>query len=191
MVQRGYKAWCERIAEQYRSKLGVEKIAPLCAWKLAEHLNVKIWMVEEIPDLPKETLAHLVGAGQGMWSAATLFHKEKTLVILNSSHSKARLSNDLMHELAHLICGHKPARIDITEDGLMILRSYDKNQEDEADLLGHVLLLPRVALVHIKNNGLTAKVAAKEYVVSEQLMTMRLNTSGVNKQFGYKQKKAS
>ena len=186
MVQRGYKAWCERIAEQYRSKLGLAKIAPLCAWKLAEHLKVKVWMIDEIPGLPKETLAHLVGPGQSMWSAATLLHKEEVLVILNSSHSKARLSNDLMHELAHLICGHKPARVDITEDGLMILRSYDKNQEDEADLLGHILLLPRVALVHIKSRGMTIKNAAKEYEVSEQLMTMRLNTSGVNKQFKYK-----
>jgi Zn-dependent peptidase ImmA (M78 family) len=184
VLRRGFKAWCERIAEQYRTKLEVEANAPLCAWKLAEYLNVIVWPVDAIPDLPSDTLAHLTNSAKSSWSAATLFHNDKKLVILNSSHAKVRQSNDLMHELAHLICGHKPARVDISDDNLMILQSYDKSQEDEADTLAGVLLLPRVVLVHIKKQGLDTEYAASHYAVSKQLLTMRLNMSGVNKQYG-------
>lgn len=182
MLERGFKAWCERLAEQLRSKLGVTKIDPLCAWKLAEHLKVKVWLVSDIPELSNDTLLRLTSSQESSWSAATLFHNDVTLVILNSSHSKARQSNDLMHELSHLLCGHKPARIDITEDGLMILQSYDAKQEQEADTLATVLLLPRVSLLHIKSLGITNKQAANQYAVSENLLSMRMNTSGVNKQ---------
>jgi Zn-dependent peptidase ImmA (M78 family) len=40
------------------------------------------------------------------------------LVVLNSAHPKTREANTLMRELAHLIIGHKPAWLDITNDGL-------------------------------------------------------------------------
>ena len=36
-----------------------------------------------------------------------------------------------MHELAHVIIGHTPARVDVTEDGALILNTYDRQQEDE------------------------------------------------------------
>lgn len=182
-MRRGYKAWCERIAEQYRAKLGIEKSAPLCPWKLSAHLNVIVWNVDDIPDIAQNDIDLLTGPAQDSWSAATLFHADKSLVILNSAHSKARLANDLMHELSHIICGHKPIRVDISEDELMMLQSYDDTQEEEADLLAAILLLPRVALVSIKAKGISTKQAANDYGVSEKLMTMRLNTAGVNKQF--------
>jgi hypothetical protein len=54
-----------------------------------------------------------------------------------------------MHETAHIIIGHDPARVDVTEDGLLILSSHNKQQE-EAKWLSGCLLLPREALLLIR-----------------------------------------
>jgi hypothetical protein len=46
-----------------------------------------------------------------------------------------------MHELAHVIIGHEPARVDVTEGGSLILNTYNREQEDEADWLAGCLSL--------------------------------------------------
>jgi Zn-dependent peptidase ImmA (M78 family) len=88
-----------------------------------------------------------------------------------------------MHEIAHLIIGHKPAWLDITDDGLMILSSYDKQHEDEANWLAAALLLPRDALVRARKSGLTNEEAVAHYGCSIQLFTFRVQTTGVGLQF--------
>jgi Zn-dependent peptidase ImmA (M78 family) len=87
-----------------------------------------------------------------------------------------------MHELSHLIIGHKPARLDVTPDGLMILSSYDKNNEEEANWLAAALLLPREALLHIRRRGMTNEKAAEAFGCSVQMFTFRINTIGVDLQ---------
>jgi Zn-dependent peptidase ImmA (M78 family) len=189
LVQRGFKAWCERVAQQYRGELGLGETAPLSPWALAKRKGILVWTPRQIPGLPNEVVDHLLNHASSNWSAATLSHAGTDLIILNSSHVAGRRSNDLMHELSHIICGHKAARVDVSEDGLLVLKSYDAVQEEEADLLAATLLLPRVALVEIKERGLSSAAAAKEYGVSTQLLTMRLNRSGVNRQFMHRRRK--
>lgn len=118
------------------------------------------------------------------WSAVTLVIGMKTLVILNSSHPAGRQANDLMHELAHRILDHTPQEMDMTADGIMMLKSYDKAQEEEADWLSGSLLLPRDALLSIKRRRLDTASAALEYGVSQKMLNYRLAMSGVNRQFG-------
>ncbi len=65
----------------------------------------------------------------------------------------------------------------------MMLTDYDSEQEEEADLLGATLLLPRVALISIMEASLTIEAAAELYVVSEELLKMRLQRAGVYQQF--------
>lgn len=72
-----------------------------------------------------------------------------------------------MHELARLIVGHRPGRVDITEDGALLLNKYDKQQEDEANWLAGCLLLPRPALLWMKKRWMTHQAAA-EHFRSEQ-----------------------
>ncbi|MBR7918275.1 ImmA/IrrE family metallo-endopeptidase [Burkholderia vietnamiensis] len=108
---------------------------------------------------------------------------EKTLVILNSSHSPARQASDLMHELAHRIRNHEPEEMSISSEGLMLLKAYDKEQEEEADWLAGVLLLPREALVHIRRQGMSDEEVIAEYGVSKRMYTYRVSMTGVNRQF--------
>jgi Zn-dependent peptidase ImmA (M78 family) len=145
-------------------------------------MRVIVRYVEQIPNLVPGTLEQLTIHDPDVWSAVTVCHSGRYLVVLNSAHPKTREANTLMHELSHLIIGHKPARLDITNDGLMILSSYDKQQEEEANWLAAALLLPREALLHVRRRGLSNEEAAAMYGCSVALFTMRVQTTGVDLQ---------
>lgn len=189
MAKRGFKANCEKLAAKYRSQLSLGPTAPLNPRDLAVHLGVQVWMPESIPELPLDTLRHLTETDGSSWSAVTICHLNAYLIILNSSHSIRRQNNDLAHELSHIICNHKPARLDPLEDGLMMLSSYNSDQEEEADWLGAALLLPRIALEKAKKSRHSDEKIAENYAVSIPLVKMRVNTTGIKKQIGYYRKR--
>lgn len=88
-----------------------------------------------------------------------------------------------MHELAHRIRNHEPEQMSISSEGLMLLKAYDKEQEEEADWLAGVLLLPRDALVHVKRQGMTDEDVITNYGVSKRMYTYRVSMTGVSRQF--------
>lgn len=88
-----------------------------------------------------------------------------------------------MHELAHRIRNHEPEQMSISSEGLMLLKAYDKEQEEEADWLAGVLLLPRDALVHVKRQGMTDEEVITNYGVSKRMYTYRVSMTGVSRQF--------
>lgn len=189
LFRRGFKTWCETIASEKRRSLKVPGTAPLDPRLVAKDMRVVVRYVEEIPNLATDTLEQLTINDPDAWSAVTLCHSGRYLVVLNSAHPKTREANTLMHELSHLIIGHKPARLDITPDGLMILSSYDKQHEDEANWLAAALLLPRDALLYARKRGMNNEQAAAQYGCSIELVTMRINTTGVDIQLRRTQEK--
>lgn len=187
MFERGFKTWCERYAADARLKLGQLPTAPLDVRGLAKQLGVRVWSPRDIPGLSTEALSVLLrsdGKTPSCWSAVTVVVGTKVAVILNSSHSLARQASDLTHELAHRIRNHEAEEVDVTPDGIMLLKSYDKVQEEEADWLSGCLLLPREALIAIKRRGLDDVAAAGEFGVSQRMLTYRINRTGINRQFG-------
>lgn len=186
MARRGFKTWAEKTASKYRNKLGLDETDPLCAWNLAKHLKIKVWTPEKIPGIPQNVVNVLLSEKKSSWSAATLVSVGTPLIILNSSHYSSRQSNDLMHEISHVILGHKPTRVDFYENNFFLINSYNAEIEEEADILARILLLPRVALVLITKSDMSQEEAIKKYKVSKELLNMALNLSGVNKQFQYR-----
>lgn len=185
MFERGFKAWCERFAAQKRSDLGLRPSEPLDAFLLAKHLGIKVITPLEVPGLAPEDLTVLHrndGKTPSCWSAVTIVKGDKVIVVLNGSHSKARQASDLMHELAHRIRGHQSQELEVSSEGLMFLKTYEKAQEDEADWLAGCLLLPRDALISIKRDRLGPEQAAARYGVSQRMLTYRLAMTGVNRQ---------
>jgi Zn-dependent peptidase ImmA (M78 family) len=148
-------------------------------------LDIRVWTPADVPGLPKTTREVLLrnDGTPSCWSAVTLVVGEKTLVILNSSHSPARQASDLMHELAHRILNHEPEEMSISSEGLMLLKAYDKEQEEEADWLAGVLLLPRDALVHVRRQGMPDEEVIAQYGVSKRMYTYRSSMTGVSRQF--------
>ena len=188
MFERGFKAWCERYSGEKRLELGLSPGDPLDPHLLAKSLGIKVLTPSQVPGLSSNALGILLrndGKTASCWSAVTIVAGSKTVVILNSSHSPGRQSNDLAHELAHRIRGHVTHSMDVSSEGIMLISEYGKEQEDEADWLAGCLLLPRDALVRIKANGTDNATAADLFGVSTRMLKYRMAMSGVERQFSY------
>lgn len=182
MFRRGFKSWCEKVSFQQRRDLRLGSAEPLDPWRLAHHVGVVVLKPEEIPDLDPAVIRILLKDDPDSWSAVTISIGRRDLIVLNSSHTGGRPASDLMHELAHLFIGHAPARVDVSEDGLLMLNTYDKDQEAEATWLGGALLLPREALLFIRKKGISTEQVMKTYGVSIDMLNYRLRTTGVELQ---------
>ena len=183
MFARGFKSWCENVSSHQRRDLGLAPNAPLDAWALAKHLGIIVWKAEEVPGIDPKSLRILLREDPESWSAATLRIRDRHAIIVNSTHSKARQASDLTHEQAHILLDHTPARVDVSEDGLLMLNSYGREQEEEAAWLSGCLLLPRDALITIRAKRLAPAEAAKAYGVSLDMLKYRLKVTGVDAQF--------
>jgi Zn-dependent peptidase ImmA (M78 family) len=183
VFERGFKSWCERVAVTQRSELNLEPSDSLDARHLASHLGVMVWTADQVPELDAKYLSVLTREDPDSWSAVTLCTGARDLIIVNPVHSEGRLASDIMHELAHIILGHEPARVEVSKDGFLILSTYDKDQEEEAKWLSGCLLLPREALLLIRRRGLSTKIAAAKYGVSVPMLTFRQNVLKLARKF--------
>lgn len=185
MFKRGFKSWCENLALQLRKRVGIKNVDPFDPRHLAEVLEVSVWVPEQIPGLGQSDLHVLLKKDSANWSAVTLRLDSGDLVIMNSSHSVVRQSSSLMHELSHLLLEHKPARAFFADSGLLMLDTYDKHQEDEANWLAGCLLVPREALLHIAWQGVSPSHAARKYGISHDMLNYRIRVTGVEKQVNH------
>src|SRR5215211_353139 len=102
---------------------------------LAKHLDVIVWTADEVPGVSHQAPRVLTEEDPDSWSAVTLCTGTNDVIIVNPKHRDGRRASDIMHELAHLIIGHESARVDVTDDGLLILNTFSQKQEDEAKWL--------------------------------------------------------
>ena len=177
-MKRGFKSWCETTAIGYRKTLKLEKYSPLLPQRLADHLKIRLFTPNKIPGLSSEDIKTLTGKNN-TWSAVTISQGNDSIIIYNSSHTKNRQNNDIMHELAHIIIGHNPLNNLISSETGLLMRDFEKEQEEEADWLAATLLLPKDALMKIQFGKISQDFASSQYGVSKKLLDMRLNTSGV------------
>jgi hypothetical protein len=182
VFEKGFKSWCETTSKKFRRELKVAAGDPLDARMFAAHLNITLWSLNDIPDLDAQTKIILTKDSRS-WSAATISSGGEHLIIYNPVHSKARTSSNIMHEISHIVIGHEPARVDVSEDNIMLLNTYDKTQEEEADWLCGCLLLPREAALKIKRSKLADSKAAELYGISLDMLKYRMNVTGANKLF--------
>lgn len=180
MFARGFKTWCEEFSVQVRRELGLAPTASLDPLTLAESLEVEIWTPSQLPELPQDVCERLLASHSDHWSASTISHGRRHVVIYNPSHSPARQRSDLTHELAHILLDHNPTQVFISPPSGYALRTHDKDQEAEANWLAGCLLLPRTALLNIRRNIMDDKKACQFYGVSSDLLRYRFNVSGVD-----------
>jgi Zn-dependent peptidase ImmA (M78 family) len=180
MLKRGFKTWSENIALRYRGELSLHKTAPLDPILLASHLKIPLIAPDNLSNLSSTAKKILLIDDPSSWSAVTLHKNHKKLIIYNPTNALSRRSNDIMHELSHIIIGHQPQKCFHSPELNIMIRDFDSNQEDEANCLSGTLLLPKDVLMNIKFQNIHEDVAARKYGVSKVLLTMRLNISGVN-----------
>jgi len=183
MLVRGFKTKCENISVEIRKKLDLEKFDPLSPEALAEYLGVYLLEPTGIEYLSEQSRQQLLHKDKNSWSAFTISYLGVDIIVYNPTHSPWRHSSDIMHELSHIILGHKPSQIVfLTPDSQIALRDYNQDLEEEAIWLSGCLLLPREALLSIKRSGRTKSKACHKYSVSSDLLTFRMNKTGVNYQ---------
>ena len=180
--ERGFKSWAERTSQNFRRDFGLQTHSPLEPAVLATHLDVRLCTPKDIPGLPQAVLDQLLKCDPSGWSAVSIYQRDRGLVIYNPAHSKGRQASDIMHELAHLVLDHKPATVILSQDGTLVMRSYDQKQEDEANWLAWCLLLPRDALTRCARGALSIDAIAEQYGVSKTLVNFRLRVTGVQAQ---------
>jgi len=181
VFKRGFKSWCENISAALRAELQQGPAEALDPRKLAAHLDIVVWKLEEIPDIPHECVA-VLRSDSDSWSAATVCVGTRYAVILNSGHSPPRMNSDLMHELSHLVLAHTPARVDVSSDQMLLLSTYNRAQEEEASWLSGALLLPRDALLSIRRQRLTDEQACRLYGCSKDMLSFRFRVTAVDLQ---------
>ena len=185
-MRRGFKAWCERTANDYRQALGVAPAGALDPRVLASHLGVQVATPEDIPTLSEASKRQLLEIDADSWSAVTIADGDARLVILNSAHSDVRQNSDLAHELAHLILNHTTDQARLSREGLLFRGTFDREQEDEANWLGGCLLVPRDGLLKARFRTADVGALAAQFRVSTDMITWRLQTTGVLRQVGWR-----
>lgn len=184
MLVRGFKSWCENVSLQLRSELGRKAVDPLEPKVLASHLGVSLLTPSGIGGLSESAKRTLLIDEKDSWFAVMVLTDVNDAIVYNPKHSAARRNSDIMHELAHVIRGHKPSTVVLSQNGRFAMRSYDETQEDEAAWLSGCLLLPRPALVWIMKSGMSTRQAWQQYGVSAELLRYRADVTSVSRQFG-------
>jgi hypothetical protein len=175
----GFKTWAEKETLRLRQKLGIRATERLPARILAADLGVIVQDPQQIPGMTPELLATLLRDGSG-WSAVTLPAVEPVIVIHNPLHSLPRQESDLMHEIAHLLCRHQCGGVTLL--GALPCRTFDPEQEEEAEWLGACLQIPRDGLLWCLKQGWDTVAIAEHFGASVKQAQHRRNRTGVDSQ---------
>jgi len=170
----------EALSEELRDELQLEPWAALDVRALAAHLEVPVVALAELRPFgatPK-AIRQLQGDGATEFSATTVLSGTSSIIVINDAHSLARQASSLAHELSHILLEHEPHRA-LDQGGWRI---WLPALEEEASWLVGALLLPRAAALRIARRSIQSHVAANLYGTSKELVTWRLNQTGVKLQ---------
>lgn len=178
-LRRGFKAEAERLASSTRQQLQLSARDRLDGLRLAHHLGVPVLSLLDLRgDVRNSRSIDLLLAPRAGFSAVTVCSESRRLIVFNPAHPPGRRSNSLVHELAHILLGHKAAPA-LDFGGC---RHWDEQVESEADWLAGVLLVPREGALWWIRNGGDLPDGAAHFGVSEALFRWRVNQTGVVRQ---------
>lgn len=146
------------------------------------HLGISILTPHIIPGITEEITSLVCENPDGAFSAVTIIVATRRIVIHNPNHSSARQESDLMHEISHVVCGHKYEDESLCMSRAFSVRIYNPEYEDEAKYLGGCLQAPREALIRHMAQGKTIKQMASMLGASDALINFRINCTGVRRQ---------
>ena len=176
-LRRGFKTEAEALAKEVRAELGLAKLDPLDPHHLADHLEIPVVGLSDLPeDLPG--VQHFLSVEREAFSAVTVFRRRRRVVVHNDSHFPTRQNSNLTHELAHGLLLHEPAP---ALDSLTGCRNWNDANESEAAWLGGVLLVTNDMALAVARGHLTRKQALERFGVSEDMLRWRLDMTGANK----------
>jgi Zn-dependent peptidase ImmA (M78 family) len=175
--QRGFtKTLAEEIALELRGELGLALHDALDAKVLADYLLVPVLRIDEILILDAPTRRYFThGRGRSLFSAATI-HLDDTKrgIVVNPSHAPTRQGNSVCHEIGHIVLEHAPEGPLSLTNG----RTWNPEQEKQADYIAGALLIPKEAAHAAAIAGNTDEEVAQRFGVSVAVAKMRMNGTG-------------
>lgn len=164
----------EEMAAEFRRDLGLKVHEQLPAQVLAEHLGLYVFPMSDLVQ-DQQALANLY---KGNVSGLTLpNHQGKRLILYNSSHAKTRQESTIMHEIAHNVLNHHQIA-DKSIQFSMFGRSYDPTLEEEANVLGGTLQIPKEGLNFLLKQNLDKAQIAAAFGASPDMVFYRYNKCG-------------
>ena len=175
----------EKKGTRMRSIMGLtDPFAPLDPVELADALGIQVMGPNDVSGLSKSAQAKLLFSESNSWSGLTIpLPNGKFIIILNLTHSRLRRNATLMEEICHIILAHEPTTITVGDDESVALRSWDKNQEEEAYRVASSVLVPYEGLKTLIDAGLDARKIAHHYNVSKNLVEFRIKINGLWKKY--------
>lgn len=179
-MQRGFKQQCESHSIHYREKLNLLPHWRLSAEALADYLECDVLSIVDIPGITQKDVDQLTQVDPRSFSAATVKVDDYTLIVFNPSHTSKRHESNVMHEIAHIVCGHKPIRIGYVPWFPFPLREFRQEDEDEAKWLGGCLQIPRVGLEWALGAKMTPLEISEHFGASPEMVSYRRNMTGID-----------
>lgn len=174
MLTNEFRLKCESIAVRLRHELGLFAYASLPARQLAAHLDVLLVHPGELPNIETEIVRKALDSQR--WGAIAV-PTMPPIVIYHPGRPTLQFESDVMHELAHLILGHKPEQLGKISDNF-VSRHYPKKQEYEADFLADCLQLPKVGLQYVKQLHMTDEQIMDFFSVTSETLLRRMESTG-------------
>lgn len=159
--------------------LGLEPAAAVDPWQAAANVGIVVGGEEFFARLSPADRRQVLDIGGGQWSAGTILAPPEAMVILNPTHDPVRQKATLAEELAHIVMGHPPSRIDPTTG----LRTYDGGVENEAYGVGGAMILPYAQLFNFVKRRVSAAAIATRFAVSQAFVNYRINRAGLRRMY--------
>jgi hypothetical protein len=190
----GFGSWAERQAIDFREAHDLGPTDPLSSRRLAEHLEIPVLPIEDLPELagpqlppdlplpPAEAITQLMADERSRWGACMLRMPAPSvpLILLNTGQPVEIQERDIMHEVAHAVCRHEYGGLVLTGGDWNRLR--DPIQENEAIWLGACLQIPRAALLACLTAGESQAAICERFTLDPITFRYRLHRSGAMKQ---------
>lgn len=192
--RRRFKTDAEKLSIEIRQKLGLNPKVACPARRVADLYKVSVTSVQdliglignELSDVSRKFPDQLTINQQLGWllrpdtkfSAMVAIVGEFKMILYNSNHSLARQESDIMHELAHIICGHPGDCLQLNAD--IALRQYNESHEAEAIWLGATLQIPDEGIFSLVRAGLSNETIAEVYGASLKMVAFRRQSLGID-----------
>ena len=193
-LPRGFIKKAEALSSEHRRGLGLSLKEACPARRLARRLGLRVVSTAAVaPALsttlslayaeylgcdPAESVAALCRDGEGFFA----FYAEvgdHRMVFYNPACGAERQESDLMHELAHVVCGHEGQAIRFGSE--FALRAHDPAHEAEAHRMGSILQIPGDGLFRHLVDGRSDEEIAAIYGASLQMVRWRKSQTGAAK----------
>lgn len=152
---------------------------------LAPHIGLTVVRDCSFDTLENDDRDHMRTVGADNWSGGVYpqpLPNGSRLCILNPYQSERRRRITLMEEISHCYLKHQPTTLIVNSEGLLV-RDFDKRQEEEAYGVGAAVLLPWKFFFPKLNQGEGIEELAEAFDVTQQLVTYRIKICGATALF--------